>query len=121
MRIESQGLLKILNGHFNWNKSRMSCFVGMLLALIQVRSVNLAELSCGFGSKAKKESSYKRMQRFFRHFSIDLSELAKWVLSWIGASRVVINFLFEQLRMLFLPVLGTSKNLSFAELDCISC
>ena len=89
MSIESQGLLKILNGHFNWNKSRMSCFVGMLLALIQVRSVNLAELSCGFGSKAKKESSYKRMQRFFRHFSIDLSEVAKWVLNVFGLEQAV--------------------------------
>lgn len=89
MSVESQGLLKILNGHFNWNKSRMSCFVGMLMALIQVRSVNLVDLSCGFESKAKKESSYKRMQRFFRHFSIDLSRVARWVLSVFGLDEPV--------------------------------
>lgn len=73
MSVESQGLLSISNGHFYWNKSRMPCFVGMLMALIQVRSVNLEALSCGFASEAKKASSYKRMQRFFHHFSIDLS------------------------------------------------
>ena len=34
-------LASILNGYFSWNKSRMECFAGMLIALIKVRTVNL--------------------------------------------------------------------------------
>jgi hypothetical protein len=37
-------LVTILNGYFGWNKARMKCFAGMLIALIKVRTVNLIEL-----------------------------------------------------------------------------
>jgi len=50
--MESNELRDILNGYFGWNKARMSCFVGMLLALFKVRTINLTELACGFLSNA---------------------------------------------------------------------
>ena len=65
MEKESQGLEEILNEHFGWNKARMACFAGMLLALIKVRTVNLLELACAFESTANLESRYKRIKRFF--------------------------------------------------------
>jgi hypothetical protein len=37
----------------------------------------------GFGSKALKESNYKRLKRFFRVFELDYSEIAKIVVSWM--------------------------------------
>ena len=36
-----QELTKLLNLHFNWNKARMDCFVGMLIGLLKLRTVNL--------------------------------------------------------------------------------
>lgn len=57
----------------------MSCteLAQFLLALFKVRSVNLAELATGFGGQAQVDSHYKRLQRFFRSFEIDLDHLAR--------------------------------------------
>jgi hypothetical protein len=45
--------------------------------LLKVPSVNLAELATGFGGKAKVESHYKRLQRFFRGFEVDQDSFAR--------------------------------------------
>ena len=58
--MENNELVSILNAYFNWHRSRMCCFVGMLLSLIKVRTVNLTELACGFTSTAQLDSRYKR-------------------------------------------------------------
>ena len=76
METKGGGLADILNEHFNWNKARMNCFVGMLLALIQIRTVNLAGLACVFEGKAKIDSRYKRIKRFFSTFTIDMAVVA---------------------------------------------
>ena len=60
-----------------------------LLALFKVRSVNLAELATGFGGQAQVDSHYKRLQRFFRSFEIDLVGCRKSfdrlrILRWLG-------------------------------------
>ncbi|MDP2098561.1 MAG: hypothetical protein Q8S52_18785 [Methylobacter sp.] len=41
-------LLTELNQTFNWNKARMDCFAGMLIALLKLRSINLNELASAF-------------------------------------------------------------------------
>ena len=78
--MENHELKPMLNAYFNWNKCRMHCFVGMLLALIKVRTNNLTELACGFASSACIESRYRRIRRFFKEFTIDFSRLASWVI-----------------------------------------
>lgn len=68
-----------LNVHFEWNKSRMDCFVKMLLGLFVVRTVNLNEIAVCFRSYAKKDSRYRRLQRFFAYFKVDMCVLARWI------------------------------------------
>jgi hypothetical protein len=41
--------------------------------------VNLAEIATAFPGHAKVESHYKRLQRFFRHFEIDYTMIAKLI------------------------------------------
>ena len=48
--MDSNELRDILNGYFCWNKARMACFVGMLIALFKVMTINLTELACRFSS-----------------------------------------------------------------------
>lgn len=72
-------LKSILKQNFKWNKCRIDCFAKMLLSLFSVRTINLSEIAISFASKAKVESRYKRLQRFFRYFKIDYDLLAKWV------------------------------------------
>lgn len=52
--------------------------------MLKVKTVNLSELAVGFGSKALKESNYKRLQRFFRNFELDYFESAKIVVGWLN-------------------------------------
>ncbi len=76
-------LKQALKPHLAWHGARLSFLALFLLALIKVKTVNLSELAVGFGGKALKESNYKRLQRFFRNFELDYSEIAKIVVGWL--------------------------------------
>lgn len=44
------GLKVILKGHLGWGKCRLDCFVGMLLALVLQKHINLTQMSLAFNS-----------------------------------------------------------------------
>ena len=94
-------LVEILNGYFGWNKARMSCFVGMIVSLIKVRTVNMAELACGFSSAAQQDSRYKRIKRFFQGFQIDLTASAAWVISYMGLSGQALQLSIDRTNWLW--------------------
>jgi hypothetical protein len=70
-------LKAVLAEHLPWHGARISFLAQFLLALLKVRSVNLAELATGFAGLAKVDSHYKRLQRFFRGFEIGYDDLAR--------------------------------------------
>lgn len=70
-------LKSALADHLDWHGARLGFLAQFLLALLKVRSVNLAELAKGFSGPAKVDSHYKRLQRFFRSFEIDGDSLAR--------------------------------------------
>ena len=72
-----QELKAVLSEHLPWHGARTGFLAHFLLALLKVRSVNLAELATGFGGEAKVESHYKRLQRFFRAFEVDQDSFAR--------------------------------------------
>ena len=76
-------LKKSLQGHLDWHGARISFLALFLLALLKVKTVNLSELALGFEGKAKTDSKYKRLQRFFRGFELDYEVIAKLVISWM--------------------------------------
>jgi Transposase DDE domain len=76
-------LRKALQPHLGWHKARVSFLALFLLALLKVKTVNLSELSLGFGGFALPASNYKRLQRFFRGFELDYAVIAKAVVSWM--------------------------------------
>lgn len=111
--MENNELASILNAHFNWHKSRMCCFVGMLLSLIKVRTVNLTELACGFTSTAQLDSRYKRIKRFFKEFNIEFSVVASWVIQffhlndqplWLSMDRTNWKWGQKNINILMLSV-----------------
>lgn len=68
-----------LSNHLNWNKTRLDFLANFLLALITVRTINLAEIAMAFYGKAKVASHYKRLQRFFRGFEIESEVIARLI------------------------------------------
>jgi len=59
------------------NAARINFLVCFIIALLRVRTVNLAEIATAFPGRAKKDSEYKRLRRFFRSFGVDFSDTAK--------------------------------------------
>lgn len=75
-----QRLLKqALAEHLDWHGARLSFLAHFILALFQVRTVNLAEIAQAFSGRVKPESNYRRLQRFFQQFAIDYATVARVV------------------------------------------
>ena len=70
-----------INQSFGWDKRRIDCFCKMLVALMMVQSVNLKKLSCALFGSAHRDSSYRRLQRFFSGFRINYDDVARLIVS----------------------------------------
>jgi len=71
-------LLKRALAHpLDWHGARLNFLAPFILALFQVRTVNLAEIAQSFSGQVKPESNYRRRPRFFRAFSLDEAAVAR--------------------------------------------
>jgi hypothetical protein len=70
-----------LKTYLPWHGARLNFLALFLIALIRVKTVNLAEIATGFRSEAKTDSSYKRLQRFFSKFNLDYPLIAKLIVA----------------------------------------
>ena len=70
-------LREALAQHLDWQNQRLTFLAQFLLALFQVRTVNLAELATALSPRAKTASNYKRLQRFLRSFELDYVVIAR--------------------------------------------
>lgn len=73
------GLMESLNGYLPINNARKQCFIHMLLGMLSTRSVNLQEIALAYQSNAQVSSRYRRLQRFFAFFDLDLTLISRWV------------------------------------------
>ena len=74
-------LRQTLRPLLGWHGARLNFLALFLIALLRVKTINLAELATGFRSNAKTESSYKRLQRFFRSFDLNYIVIARAVIT----------------------------------------
>lgn len=93
---QSSELEKSLNRFFGWNKARMNCFVSLLLGLIAVRTVNLQEIALTFADNTQVTSRYRRLQRFFALFTIDLTHLARWIFGLFFSPHDTLYLLIDR-------------------------
>jgi hypothetical protein len=66
-------LQTILFHSLDWNKARITCLYQILQALFLVKTVNLTQIAEAFQTPAHGDSAYRRIQRFFKDFSFDMS------------------------------------------------
>jgi hypothetical protein len=66
------------------NKARRNFLAKFVVALLQVKTVNLAEVASAFAGRALPESSYKRIQRFLRLFELPYAAAALALLRQSG-------------------------------------
>jgi hypothetical protein len=58
-------LARRLGEHLPLSVARINCLSGIVLGLLRCESVSLRRLSLRMGGSAKRESHYRRLQRFF--------------------------------------------------------
>ena len=83
-------LIPIMQEAFGWNLARAKCAAGITLALIKVRTVNLVQIALALPGDAKKESKYRRIQRFFSEIHIDTETLAKFIITQLPLSKYAL-------------------------------
>ncbi len=81
MKLESISLTVTLKKHLNLNLARLKCLSCTILALVEVRTINLVRLAQFFDSDATADSSYKRLQRFIREVRFAPDKIAHFILT----------------------------------------
>lgn len=67
-----------------WNKARINFLAKFTIALIQVKTISLVQISAVMSGRAKPDSHYKRCQRFLRFFDLPFAELASLIIKLLG-------------------------------------
>jgi len=80
---ELSPLITVLTTTFAWHGARITFMAQFLVALVRVRTVNFAEIATGFCGEAKSASNYRRIQRFFKDFSVSRAQVAVAVVQWL--------------------------------------
>lgn len=73
-------LQSVLQEHLHWNRARITFIVAFVLALMKVTTVNLTKVANALSGTARKQSNYRRIQRFFSGFVFDYDAWAEMVL-----------------------------------------
>lgn len=77
-------LEQTLADNLPWHKARIKFVAAFILALVTVKNVNLVEIAYAFSGKAKQDSNYKRLQRFFRFFDLLHGQIADFIVKLLG-------------------------------------
>ena len=118
---ELEPLIDTMTPFLRWHRARVVFLAQFLVALIRVRTVNLTEMATAFCGSTKPASSYRRIQRFFKDFEVDLSLIAslvtrllplptQWILcldrtNWkLGAANLNILVLAVAFRGMAVPL-----------------
>lgn len=73
-----------LGENVTWNKARRNFLAKFIIALVQVKTVSLVQVSSVMSGRAKPDSHYKRCQRFLRFFDLPFAEVASLVIKLLG-------------------------------------
>jgi len=91
-----EGLKLKFSSSVNWNQARIEFISRFLIALFQVRTVNLSEIASVFGGKAKEESHYKRLQRFFKDYTFKQIEIVKLLFAFFPLANAKVKLVMDR-------------------------
>ncbi len=79
-----RSLERTLAENVTWNKARRNFLAKFTVALIQVKTISLVQISSVMSGRAKQDAHYKRCQRFLRFFDLPFAEIARLVIKLLG-------------------------------------
>lgn len=84
-------LSKKLQGETGFHLSRAKFIAQFLMTVIDKRTVNLSELALGMAGKIKKDSAYRKLQRFFQHFTLPYGLIARMLINFLPTGPLVLS------------------------------
>jgi hypothetical protein len=115
----TKALRDLLSEYLPWHATRLAFSASFLLALLRNKTVNFVTLSLDLNPEAQAESSYRRIQRFFKDFRIDRELIARLLLGLLPRKDgfVVImdrsNWRFGKLEINILMVAIAHEGIAF--------
>ncbi len=82
-----RSLERTLAENVTWNKARRNFLAKFVVALVQVKTVSLVQISAVMSGRAKQDSHDKRCQRFLRFFDLPFAEIAVLVIKLLGIPK----------------------------------
>ncbi|WP_027876522.1 hypothetical protein [Meiothermus cerbereus] len=82
-------LSEVFRPHLQWHRARLDFLAAFVLALIRVRSVNLAQIAVALNPWVHIASNYRRCQRFLAGFSFDQETIGRLILQLLYQIRLV--------------------------------
>ena len=83
-------LERTLGENVTWNKARINFLAKFIIALVQVKTVSLVQISAVMSGRATPDSHYKRCQRFLRFFDLPFAEVAHLVIKLLGIKAPLV-------------------------------
>lgn len=74
-------LMTVLQPHLDWHRARLACFAALIVAVIKIRTVNLAQLAPLINPRRAPGTNYRRLQRFFALFDPGPEALTRLLLA----------------------------------------
>ena len=101
MEDTEKGLKTALKDYFNGHGQRQTMMTKLVLALLQMSTVNFAKLALVINSKVQISSNFKRIQRFMRHYCFDHKQFVRFAWerytnqgSWVALTMDRTNWKF---------------------------
>jgi Transposase DDE domain len=90
MEKSSTKLKQYLEEYLAVSEHRLDFIARFILALVQVKTVNLTQLALAFNGQVKSASNYRRIQRFFEQFSFDKQVITQWLIAQLPEEALVL-------------------------------
>jgi len=101
----------------SWNKARVFVLVGLMVAIIEKRSVNLKKLATFINPKYSLKTNYRRITRFFQKFKFEEKVFAKILSSFLPDEKWILimdrtNWKFGRVDINFLVLSVAYKGIA---------
>jgi Transposase DDE domain len=87
--MQHKSVQQVLQAHFKLDARRVEFIARFILALLQVRNVQLSQIATALNGNAKLESNLKRAERFLK-FDLAQRLIARFVLNFVPEGQLVL-------------------------------
>ncbi|MEL6972401.1 MAG: hypothetical protein AAFO02_19700, partial [Bacteroidota bacterium] len=111
MKDTEKGLKEALSEYYAGHGQRLTMMAKLVLALLQMSTVNFAKLALVINAKVKKSSNFKRIQRFMKGYCFDQERFVRFAWdkyanqgSWVALSMDRTNWKFGRTNINILTI-----------------